>query len=325
MSGHSKWHTIKHKKGAADAKRGRVFTRIIKEISVAARAGGGDADSNPRLRTVIADAKAVNMPAENIKRAIRRGTGEEPGVNYEEVTYEAYGPGGTAIILEGLTDNKNRTVATELRHLLDKYNGKMADRNTALRKFSKRGQIIIEKLKVAEDALMAAVLEAGADDMQDDDDSWEVLTAPEAFDAVREAVRKLEVERCERAAVAMVPFEYVKLTGKEAQSMMKLMDVLEDHERTSSASGRTSTSTRRRSRPRSREGVRDRSRFRTHPAMGGVESDGSRHRLVACGAIVTSPRLGFPAQLLRIHQHLAALLAEHRAGFGRGRERVLRP
>jgi YebC/PmpR family DNA-binding regulatory protein len=228
MSGHSKWHTIKHKKGAADAKRGRVFTRIIKEISVAARAGGGDPDSNPRLRTVIADAKAVNMPAENIKRAIRRGTGEEPGVNYEEVIYEAYGPGGTAIILEGLTDNKNRTVG-ELRHLLDKYNGKMGDRNTALRKFSKRGQILIEKSKVDEESLMAAVLEAGADDMQDNDDSWEVLTAPDAFEGVREAVRALSVEPVS-AAVAMVPFEYVKLTGKEAQSMLKLMDVLEDHE-----------------------------------------------------------------------------------------------
>ena len=228
MSGHSKWHTIKHKKGAADAKRGRVFTRIIKEISVAARAGGGDADSNPRLRTIIAEAKAANMPAENIKRAIRRGTGEEPGVNYEEVVYEAYGPGGTAIILEGLTDNKNRTVG-EIRHMLDKYNGKMGDRNTALRKFSKKGQIIIEKARVAEDALMAAVLEAGADDMVDDDDSWEVLTAPDVFDAVREAVRKLDVEPVS-AAVAMVPFEFVKLTGKEAQSMLKLMDVLEDHE-----------------------------------------------------------------------------------------------
>jgi YebC/PmpR family DNA-binding regulatory protein len=228
MSGHSKWHTIKHKKGAADAKRGRVFTRIIKEISVAARAGGGDADTNPRLRTIIAEAKAANMPAENIKRAIRRGTGEEPGVNYEEVIYEAYGPGGTAIILEGLTDNKNRTVG-EIRHLLDKYNGKMADRNTALRKFSKKGQIIIEKTAIAEEALMAAVLEAGADDMVDDDDSWEVLTAPDAFEAVREAVRKLEIEPVS-AAVAMVPFEFVRLTGKEAQSMLRLMDVLEDNE-----------------------------------------------------------------------------------------------
>ncbi len=228
MSGHSKWHTIKHKKGAADAKRGRIFTRIIKEISVAARAGGGDVDSNPRLRTIVAEAKSVNMPAENIKRAIRRGTGEEPGVNYEEVTYEAYGPGGTAIILEGLTDNKNRTVG-EIRHLLDKYNGKMADRNTALRKFAKRGQIVIEKGKVDEDTLMAAVLEAGADDLRDDDEGWEVLTAPEAFAGVADAVRQLGVEPVS-AAIAMVPFEYVKLTGKEAQSMLKLMDVLEDHD-----------------------------------------------------------------------------------------------
>jgi YebC/PmpR family DNA-binding regulatory protein len=228
MSGHSKWHTIKHKKGAADAKRGRVFTRIIKELAVAARAGGGDPDTNPRLRTIIAESKAVNMPAENIKRAIRRGTGEEPGVNYEEVVYEAYGPGGTAIILEGLTDNKNRTVG-ELRHLLDKYNGKMADRNTALRKFSKRGQIIIDKTLVAEDTLMAAVLDAGADDMVDDGDTWEVLTAPAAYDAVREAVRKLEVEPMS-AAVAMVPAELVTLTGKEAQSMLRLLDILEDHE-----------------------------------------------------------------------------------------------
>jgi len=228
MSGHSKWHTIKHKKGAADAKRGRVFTRIIKELTVAARAGGGDPDTNPRLRTIIAESKAVNMPAENIKRAIRRGTGEEPGVNYEEVVYEAYGPGGTAIILEGLTDNKNRTVG-ELRHLLDKYNGKMADRNTALRKFNKRGQIIVDKTTVAEDTLMAAVLDAGADDMVDDGDTWEVLTAPAAYDAVREAVRKLAVEPMS-AAVAMVPAELVTLTGKPAQSMLKLLDVLEDHE-----------------------------------------------------------------------------------------------
>jgi YebC/PmpR family DNA-binding regulatory protein len=228
MSGHSKWHTIKHKKGAADAKRGRIFTRVIKEISVAARAGGGDADTNPRLRTVIAEAKAFNMPAENIKRAIRRGTGEEPGVNYEEVVYEAYGPGGTAIILEGLTDNKNRTVG-EIRHLLDKYNGKMADRNTALRKFSKKGQIIVEKARIDEESLMAAVLEAGADDMVDDQDSWDILTAPDMFDAVREAVRKLEIEPVS-AAVAMVPFELVTLTGKEAQSMLRLMDVLEDHD-----------------------------------------------------------------------------------------------
>jgi YebC/PmpR family DNA-binding regulatory protein len=228
MSGHSKWHTIKHKKGAADAKRGRIFTRIIKELTVAARAGGGDPDTNPRLRTVIADAKAVNMPAENIKRAIRRGTGEEPGVSYEEVTYEGYGPGGAAIIMEALTDNKNRTVG-EVRHLLDKYGGKLGERNSVARLFSKRGQIIVEKSAIDEETLMAAVLEAGADDMQEEDDTWDVLTAPDAFERVREAVTGLQVEPV-AASVAMIPQNYVKLTGREAQSMLKLMDALEDHD-----------------------------------------------------------------------------------------------
>ena len=149
MSGHSKWHTIKHKKGAADAKRGKVFTRLIKELTVAARAGGGDPDMNPRLRTIVAEAKAQNMPAENIKRAIRRGTGEEPGVSYEEANYEGYGPGGVAIIIETLTDNKNRTVG-EIRHLLDKHNGKLGERNSVARLFTKRGQILVEKSKADE-------------------------------------------------------------------------------------------------------------------------------------------------------------------------------
>jgi YebC/PmpR family DNA-binding regulatory protein len=228
MSGHSKWHSIKHKKGAADAKRGRVFTRIIKEMTVAARAGGGDPETNPRLRTIVAEAKAVNMPAENIKRAIRRGTGEEPGVNYEEMSYECYGPGGTAIILETLTDNKNRTVG-EIRHILDKHSGKLGERNSVARLFHKRGQIIIDKTQADEDSLMAAALEAGADDMLDDGDSWDIVTRPEGFEAVREAIRKLNVEPV-AAAVAMVPDTYVKLTGREAQSMIKLMDALEDHD-----------------------------------------------------------------------------------------------
>jgi YebC/PmpR family DNA-binding regulatory protein len=228
MSGHSKWHTIKHKKGAADAKRGRVFTRIIKELTVAARGGGGDPDINPRLRTIIADAKAANMPADNIKRAIRRGTGEEPGVQYEEVMYEGYGPGGAAIILETLTDNKNRTVG-EIRHLLEKHNGKLGERNSVARLFHKRGQILVEKAKVDEETLMAAALDAGADDMTEDGDHWEVLTAPEALDAVREAVKKLNLEPTS-AAVAMIPQTYVKLTGKEAGQMLKLMDALEDQD-----------------------------------------------------------------------------------------------
>jgi YebC/PmpR family DNA-binding regulatory protein len=228
MSGHSKWHSIKHKKGAADAKRGRIFTRIIKEMTVAARAGGGDPDTNPRLRTIVAEAKAVNMPAENIKRAIRRGTGEEPGVSYEEVLYECYGPGGTAIILEALTDNKNRTVG-EIRHILDKHAGKLAERNSVARLFHKRGQIVIEKAQADEDTLMSLALEAGADDMLDDGDSWDIATRPEGFEAVREAIRKVNIEPV-TAAVAMVPDSYVKLAGKEAQSMIKLMDALEDHD-----------------------------------------------------------------------------------------------
>src|SRR5574342_445378 len=160
MSGHSKWHTIKHKKGAADAKRGKVFTRLIKELTVAARAGGGDPDSNPRLRTIIAEAKASNMPSENIKRAIRRGTGEEPGVSYEEAQYEGYGPGGAAVIMDVLTDNRNRTVG-ELRHLLTKYGGNLAEANAGAWMFSKKGYIVVAKNKTNEDALMSAVLDAG--------------------------------------------------------------------------------------------------------------------------------------------------------------------
>jgi YebC/PmpR family DNA-binding regulatory protein len=228
MSGHSKWHTIKHKKGAADAKRGKVFTRIIKELSVAARGGGGDPDMNPRLRTIIADAKAVNMPADNIKRAIQRGTGELPGVSYEEVTYEAYGPGGAALIIEVLTDNRNRTVG-ELRHTLTKYGGNLGETNSVAWMFDKKGYIVIEKAKASEDVLLAAALDAGADDLRDDGDSWEVVTPPDAFQKVLEAIKALGIET-EAAEVAMLPQNYVKLEGKPAQQMVKLMDILEDHE-----------------------------------------------------------------------------------------------
>ena len=230
MSGHSKWHTIKHKKGAADAKRGKLFTRIIKELTVAARNGGGDPDTNPRLRTVIADAKAVNMPADNIKRAIRRGTGEEEGVTYEEVTYEGYGPGGVAILIEALTDNKNRTVG-EIRHAFTKWGGKLGDPNSVARMFHKRGQIVVEKSKAEEEALMNAVLEAGADDMTDDGAAWEIVSAPDAHQAVLDAVKALGIEPAS-AAVAMLPSEYIKLEGKQAQSMLKLMEALEDHDDT---------------------------------------------------------------------------------------------
>ena len=180
MSGHSKWHTIKHKKGAADAKRGKVFTRIIKELTVAARAGGGDIDSNPRLRTIVAEAKSVNMPADNIKRAIQRGTGELPGVSYDEITYEGYGPGGAAIIIETLTDNKNRTVG-EIRHMLAKYGGNLAAENSVAWMFDKKGYIVVEKAKAEEDALMAAAIDAGADDMRDDGEAWEIVSAPDTL------------------------------------------------------------------------------------------------------------------------------------------------
>jgi YebC/PmpR family DNA-binding regulatory protein len=230
MSGHSKWHTIKHKKGAADAKRGKVFTRIIKELTVAARAGGGDPDANPRLRTIVAEAKSVNMPADNIKRAIQRGTGELPGVSYEEVTYEGYGPGGAALIIEVLTDNRNRTVG-EIRHLLGKHGGNLGEANSVAWMFEKKGYVVVDKSAADEESLMAAALEAGADDMRDDGDSWEVVSPPEAFQQVVDAVKGLGIEPA-AAEVAMLPQNYVKLEGKTAQQMIKLMELLEDHEDT---------------------------------------------------------------------------------------------
>ncbi|MFN2445354.1 MAG: YebC/PmpR family DNA-binding transcriptional regulator [Vicinamibacterales bacterium] len=228
MSGHSKWHTIKHKKGAADAKRGKVFTRIIKELTVAARSGGGEAATNPRLRTIIADAKSVNMPADNIKKAIQRGTGELPGVNYEEITYEGYGPGGAALIIETMTDNKNRTVG-ELRHLLEKHNGNLGASNSVAWMFVKKGYVVVDKTPANEETLLNAVLDAGADDMRDDGDSWEIVSDPSAFETVKEAVKGLSIEPA-TAQVAMLPQNYVKLEGKEASQMVKLMSVLEDHD-----------------------------------------------------------------------------------------------
>ena len=228
MSGHSKWHTIKHKKGAADAKRGKVFTRIIKELTVAARNGGGDVEMNPRLRTIVAEAKSVNMPSDNIKKAIQRGTGELPGVSYEEVVYEGYGPGGAAVIIETLTDNRNRTVG-ELRHMLTKHNGNLAESNSVAWMFSKKGYIVVDKAAASEEALLNAVLEAGGDDLRDDGDSWEILTEPSTFEVVRDAVKALGVEPA-TAQVAMLPQNYVKLEGKDANHMVKLMDALDDHD-----------------------------------------------------------------------------------------------
>ena len=228
MSGHSKWHTIKHKKGAADAKRGKVFTRIIKELTVAARNGGGDPGMNPRLRTIIADAKASNMPADNIKKAIQRGTGELPGVIYEEITYEGYGPGGAALIIQTMTDNKNRTVG-ELRHMLEKHNGNLGAANSVAWMFSKKGYIVVEKKAVDEEKLLNAALDAGADDMRDDGDTWEIISDPATFEAVRDAVKDVGVEPA-TAQVAMIPQNYVKLEGREASQMVKLMEAIEDHD-----------------------------------------------------------------------------------------------
>ena len=228
MSGHSKWASIKHKKGAADAKRGKLFTRIIKELTVAARDAGGDPDTNPRLRTVIADAKSANMPADNIKRAIRRGTGEEPGVSYEEVTYEAYGPGGAALLIECMTDNTNRAVG-EIRHLLSKHNGNLGTTNSVAWMFEKHGYIVVEKSGVDEETLMTAAIEAGADDFKDEGDSWEIISTPEMFEVTRAAVIATGVQPMS-AQIAMLPQNLVKLEGKQAQQMIKLMDVLEDQD-----------------------------------------------------------------------------------------------
>ncbi len=230
MSGHSKWHTIKHKKGAADAKRGKIFTRLIKELTVAARNGGGDPDMNPRLRTVIAEAKQHNMPAENIKRAIRRGTGEEEGLTYEEITYEGYGPGGVAILIEALTDNKNRTVG-EIRHILSKQGGNLGAANSVAWMFTKKGLVTVSKDKADEEKLMERVLEAGADDMKDDGGSWEILSAPDSHPGVVDAVKQLGIEP-DTAEIAMLPNDYVRLEGRQAQQMLKLMEALEDHDDT---------------------------------------------------------------------------------------------
>ena len=203
MSGHSKWASIKHKKGALDAKRGKIFTKIIREMSIAARIGGGDPNSNPRLRTAVDKAKAVNMPADNIKRAIQKGTGELPGEQYEEITYEGYGPGGAALIIETLTDNKNRTVG-EIRHLLAKYGGNLAAENSVAWMFDKKGYIVVEKAKADEDTLMAAAIDAGADDMRDDGDSWEIVSPPDGFQGVLDAVKGLGIEPG-AAEVALLP------------------------------------------------------------------------------------------------------------------------
>ncbi|HXX27744.1 MAG TPA: YebC/PmpR family DNA-binding transcriptional regulator [Terriglobales bacterium] len=227
MSGHSKWATIKHKKGALDAKRGKIFTRLIKEITIAAKSGG-DPDTNPRLRTAIAAAKAENMPADNIKRAIQRGTGELPGATYEEFALEGYGPGGVAILIEISTDNRNRTVS-EIRHVFQKNGGNMAEAGAVSWMFHKKGDIVVPKSAAKEDELMGVVLDAGAEDLRDDGDNWEVLTDPAAFEAVLEAVKKAGVQPVS-SSVAMIPQNYIKLEGAAANTMIRLVEALEEHD-----------------------------------------------------------------------------------------------
>jgi YebC/PmpR family DNA-binding regulatory protein len=228
MSGHSKWHSIKHKKAAADAKRGKLFTKIIRELSVAARAGGGDPETNPRLRKAIIDAKAVNMPADNIKRAIMKGTGQLEGSSYEEVNYEGYGPGGVAIYVEALTDNKNRTVS-ELRHIFTKNGGRIGESGCVAWMFKRKGYIVVEKAKASEDKLLDIALSNGAEDLKEDGSNYEILTAPENHDAVVEALKQNSIEMAS-SEIGYIPQTYVKLEGKQAQQQLRLMEELEDHD-----------------------------------------------------------------------------------------------
>jgi YebC/PmpR family DNA-binding regulatory protein len=228
MSGHSKWHSIKHKKGALDAKRGKLFTKFIKELTVAARTGGGDPDANARLRKAISDAKAGNMPNDTIDRAIRRGTGAEEGVNYEEITYEGYGPGGVALLIEAVTDNRNRTVA-EIRHMFSKNGGNLGESGSVGWLFEKKGYIVVEKAAKPEEELFDIAIEAGADDLRDDEDNFEIITSPESFEKVQEAIKSAGIEP-QVAEVSMVPQTYVQLAGNDARQMLKLMEAIEDHD-----------------------------------------------------------------------------------------------
>ncbi|MFO8111362.1 MAG: YebC/PmpR family DNA-binding transcriptional regulator [Desulfosalsimonadaceae bacterium] len=229
MAGHSKWANIKHKKGAEDAKRGKIFTRLVKEIIVAARMGGGDPNANPRLRNVIQSAKQQNLPKENLERAIKKGTGELEGVNYDEVTYEGYGPGGAAVFVESLTDNKNRTVA-DVRHIFSKHGGNLGENGCVAWMFDKKGWIPVKKGDVEEDVLMEAALDAGAEDIKDEgEDVFEVITPAEAFEAVCAALDAVQIPY-EDAEVTMLPQTTVSLTGTDAEKMFKLMNALDDHD-----------------------------------------------------------------------------------------------
>jgi YebC/PmpR family DNA-binding regulatory protein len=228
MSGHSKWATIKHKKGALDAKRGKIFTKIIREMTIAARLGGGDYNTNPRLRTAVDKAKAVNMPADNIKRAIQKGTGELEGTSYEELTLEGYGPGGVAILVEGTTDNRNRTVS-EIRHIFTKYSGNLGTAGSVSYMFKPRGVITIAKEKTTEEKLMELALEAGADDIASSDDVFDVMTSPSAYEAVLKAIKDAGIEP-DNAELGKYAENQISLEGQKAQAMLKMMDALEDND-----------------------------------------------------------------------------------------------
>ncbi len=228
MSGHSKWSTIKRKKAAEDAKRGRVFTKLIKEIMVAAREGGGDVEANPRLRTAVDNAKVNNMPADNITRAIKKGTGELPGTTYEHTTYEGYGPGGVAIYIEVLTDNKNRTVA-EIRHIFSKYGGNLGAGGCVAWMFSQKGQIYIDASRYSEDTVLDVALEAGAEDLVSEEEQYTVTTSMSDFEQVKTAIVENKIE-LDGAEIAMIPSSHVKVEGKEAEKLLKLMEALEDHD-----------------------------------------------------------------------------------------------
>jgi len=229
MSGHSKWSTIKRKKGAIDAKRGKIFTKLIKEITLAARLGGSDVEGNARLRQAVMAAKEENMPKDNIERAIKKGAGgAEGGANYEEITYEGYGPGGAAVIVEIMTDNKNRTVA-EIRHIFSKHGGNLGENGCVAWIFAKKGSIVIEKKAIDEDALMELALEAGADDVKVEDSEYEVITEPAAFEAVKKAIDGKGIKHL-AASIGLIPSNTVKLEAGKAESMLKMMEKLEDND-----------------------------------------------------------------------------------------------
>jgi len=228
MSGHSKWHSIKHKKGALDAKRGKLFTKLIREMTIAARIGGGDPEANPRLRTAVDKAKAANMPADNIKRAIQKGTGELEGETFEEITLEGYGPGGVAVLVEGTTDNRNRTVS-EIRHLFTKYGGNLGTAGCVSYQFQQRGHLTLAKDKASEDRLMELVLEAGGDDIQDAGEVWEIFTGPAAFEAVVKVLKQAGLEP-DDSQLGKYADNLVPLEGSKAQQMLKLYEALEDQD-----------------------------------------------------------------------------------------------